>query len=106
MTCWALGTSPGEYRLNPPPPHPPAVGLRVVRPVRVERLRAPLPPAALRPGLTELEIEDVLSEKILFGEIREGDFVAVDVDGEGDDAKFTFTGDTQPRVPDALPAAN
>ena len=52
------------------------------------------------------EIENQLSEKILFGEIREGDFVAVDVDGEGDDAKFTFTGDTQPRVPDALPAAN
>jgi ATP-dependent Clp protease ATP-binding subunit ClpC len=30
----------------------------------------------------------------------------VDVDGEGDDAKFTFAGHTNPRIPDALPAAS
>jgi ATP-dependent Clp protease ATP-binding subunit ClpC len=50
------------------------------------------------------EVEDQLSEKILFGEIKAGDIVVVDVDGEGDDAKFTFEGTTKPRVPDALPA--
>ncbi|MET1155429.1 MAG: NDP-hexose 4-ketoreductase, partial [Arthrobacter sp.] len=52
------------------------------------------------------EIEDQLSEKILFGEIHAGDIVVVDVDGEGDDAKFTFAGHTNPRIPDALPAAS
>ena len=46
------------------------------------------------------EIEDHLSEKILFGEIGAGEIVTVDVenwDGEskGDDAKFVF--DTKPR---------
>jgi ATP-dependent Clp protease ATP-binding subunit ClpC len=51
------------------------------------------------------EIENQLSEKILFGEIHPGDIVVVDVDGEGDDAKFTFTGNTKPRIPDALPTA-
>ncbi len=49
------------------------------------------------------EIEDQLSEKILFGEIHAGDIIVVDVDGEGDDAKFTFDGNTTPRIPDALP---
>jgi ATP-dependent Clp protease ATP-binding subunit ClpC len=51
------------------------------------------------------EIEDQLSEKILFGEIHAGDIVLVDADGEGDDARFTFTGNTRPRIPEALPAA-
>ncbi|MCO4254038.1 ATP-dependent Clp protease ATP-binding subunit [Pseudarthrobacter cellobiosi] len=52
------------------------------------------------------EIEDQLSEKILFGEIHPGDIVVVDVNGEGDDAQFTFAGNTKPRIPDALPAAS
>src|SRR5687768_6777230 len=51
------------------------------------------------------EIEDQLSEKILFGELHPGDIVVVDVDGEGDDAKFTFAGNAKPSIPDALPAA-
>ena len=43
------------------------------------------------------EIEDALSEKILFDEIQPGQLVSVDVenwDGEGvgEDAKFTFSG--------------
>ncbi|WP_277452758.1 ATP-dependent Clp protease ATP-binding subunit [Janibacter sp. DB-40] len=38
------------------------------------------------------EIEDVLSEKILFGELHAGEIVAVDVEGEGKSAKFTFHG--------------
>ncbi|MDR1118374.1 MAG: ATP-dependent Clp protease ATP-binding subunit [Bifidobacteriaceae bacterium] len=36
------------------------------------------------------EIEDVLSEKILFGEIRAGERIEVDATGEGPDAKFVF----------------
>ena len=51
------------------------------------------------------EIEDQLSEKILFGELHAGDIVVVDVEGEGDDAKFTFAGNAKPIIPDALPAA-
>jgi ATP-dependent Clp protease ATP-binding subunit ClpC len=51
------------------------------------------------------EIEDQLSEKILFGELHAGDIVVVDVDGEGDDAQFTFAGNAKPRIPDALPTA-
>lgn len=49
------------------------------------------------------EIENQLSEKIIFGEIKPGQIIAVDVAGEGDDATFTFTGNTKPRIPDALP---
>lgn len=37
------------------------------------------------------EIEDMLSEKILFGEIENGDTVVVDVEGEDKERKFTFT---------------
>ncbi|MGH3886325.1 MAG: ATP-dependent Clp protease ATP-binding subunit [Pseudonocardiaceae bacterium] len=55
------------------------------------------------------EIEDQLSEKILFGEIEAGQIVIVDAedwDGEGptENARFTFRGAAKPlRVPDALP---
>jgi ATP-dependent Clp protease ATP-binding subunit ClpC len=61
------------------------------------------------------EIEDQLSEKILFGEIEPGQIVVVDVEGldanapEGsraadDKAKFTFRGEPKPvTVPDAPP---
>ncbi|HCE59998.1 ATP-dependent Clp protease ATP-binding subunit [Janibacter terrae] len=42
------------------------------------------------------EIEDVLSEKILFGELVSGDIVAVGVEGEGKEAVFTFTGAHKP----------
>ena len=38
------------------------------------------------------EIEDVLSEKILFGELKSGEIVAVDATGEGKDDTFTFEG--------------
>ena len=38
------------------------------------------------------EIEDPLSEKILFGEIRSGQIVRVDAEGEGESATFTFEG--------------
>ncbi|HEX7277924.1 MAG TPA: ATP-dependent Clp protease ATP-binding subunit, partial [Acidimicrobiales bacterium] len=57
------------------------------------------------------EIEDQLSEKILFGEIQPGQIIIVDVEGwdgeEGtstDKAKFTFRGEPKPaNVPDAPP---
>jgi len=55
------------------------------------------------------EIEDQLSEKILFGEIQPGQIVVVDVEGwdgesAGEDAKFTFRGEAKPGlVPDAPP---
>ncbi|MGP4021471.1 ATP-dependent Clp protease ATP-binding subunit [Saccharopolyspora sp. 5N708] len=57
------------------------------------------------------EIEDKLSEKILFGEIQPGQIVIVDVDGwdgEGadDKAHFTFRGEPKPSlVPDTPPVA-
>ncbi len=52
------------------------------------------------------EIEDSLSEKILFGELKAGQIVMVNVEGTGDDAKFTFKGVAKPQaVPDAPPAA-
>jgi ATP-dependent Clp protease ATP-binding subunit ClpC len=48
------------------------------------------------------EIEDSLSEKILFGDLRPGQIVIVDVDGSGETAKFTFNGVPKPEViPDA-----
>jgi ATP-dependent Clp protease ATP-binding subunit ClpC len=49
------------------------------------------------------EIEDVLSEKILFGEVRPGQIVLVDSSGEGDEAEFTFVGEQKAALPDSPP---
>ncbi len=57
------------------------------------------------------EIEDVLSEKILYGELKAGEFVLVDATGfDGEvwkDAAFTFAGskreETLPDIPDTPP---
>jgi ATP-dependent Clp protease ATP-binding subunit ClpC len=50
------------------------------------------------------EIEDMLSEKILFGELRPGSIVTIDTEGTGEEAKFTFSSRPKPdSVPD--PAA-
>ncbi|MFL6090555.1 MAG: ATP-dependent Clp protease ATP-binding subunit, partial [Aeromicrobium sp.] len=38
------------------------------------------------------EIEDSLAEKMLYGELRPGQIVLVDVEGEGPEATFTFRG--------------
>jgi ATP-dependent Clp protease ATP-binding subunit ClpC len=46
------------------------------------------------------EIEDTLAEKLLYGELTPGQIVLVDVQGEGKDATFTFTGTTKAPVPD------
>jgi ATP-dependent Clp protease ATP-binding subunit ClpC len=47
------------------------------------------------------EIEDSLSERILFGELKAGEIIVVDVEGEAADAKFTFTGATKATMPDS-----
>ncbi|PPK63543.1 ATP-dependent Clp protease ATP-binding subunit [Actinokineospora auranticolor] len=56
------------------------------------------------------EIEDQLSEKILFGEIEPGQIIITDVEGwdgeeaSADKAHFVFRGEPKPtRVPDSLP---
>ena len=46
------------------------------------------------------EIEDALSEKILFGELKAGEIIVVDVEGEGTEAKFTFAGSPKALLPD------
>jgi ATP-dependent Clp protease ATP-binding subunit ClpC len=47
------------------------------------------------------EIEDPLSERILFSELKAGEIVVVDVDGDGPDATFTFTGAPKATLPDS-----
>lgn len=49
------------------------------------------------------EIEDILSEKILFGELRPGHIVVVDTEGEGEEKKFTFRGEEKVTVADTPP---
>lgn len=47
------------------------------------------------------EIEDSLSERILFSELKPGEIVLVDVEGEGETATFTFTGTPRALTPDS-----
>jgi ATP-dependent Clp protease ATP-binding subunit ClpC len=47
------------------------------------------------------EIEDALSERILFSELKSGEIIVVDVEGEGAEAKFTFTGEAKAITPDS-----
>jgi len=47
------------------------------------------------------EIEDALSERILFSELKAGEIVVVDVEGEDADAKFTFKGSAAVSTPDS-----
>ncbi|MFW0118736.1 ATP-dependent Clp protease ATP-binding subunit [Rothia sp. P5764] len=51
------------------------------------------PSMGARPLRREMQrnLEDPLSEKILFGEIKPGEKITVDTEGEGDLAKFTFS---------------
>jgi len=49
------------------------------------------------------EIEDVLAEKMLFGEVGPGQIVLVGVDGEGPEAGFTFKGSVKGELPDSPP---
>lgn len=47
------------------------------------------------------EIEDALSERILFGELKAGEIIVVDVEGEGAEAIFTFKGAPKVETPDS-----
>jgi ATP-dependent Clp protease ATP-binding subunit ClpC len=49
------------------------------------------------------EIEDVMAEKMLFGEIGPGQIVLVDIEGEGPTATFTFKGQKVSALPDMPP---
>jgi ATP-dependent Clp protease ATP-binding subunit ClpC len=49
------------------------------------------------------EIEDMLSEKILFGELGPGQIVVVGTEGEGEGETFTFTGEQKTPLPAAPP---
>ena len=49
------------------------------------------------------DIEDPLSEKMLFGELEPGSIVLIDVTGEGADREFTFTATPKATMPDAPP---
>ncbi|MBC7630849.1 AAA family ATPase, partial [Aeromicrobium sp.] len=53
------------------------------------------------------EIEDVMAEKLLYGEIRPGQLVLVGVEGEGIEAVFTFEGraKAEPELPEVPPPA-
>jgi ATP-dependent Clp protease ATP-binding subunit ClpC len=46
------------------------------------------------------EIEDSLSERILFGELKAGEIIVVDVEGVGAEAIFTFKGAPKASLPD------
>ncbi len=46
------------------------------------------------------EIEDVLSEKILFGDLKAGQIVVIDVEGEEGSESFKFTGLSKEVLPD------
>jgi ATP-dependent Clp protease ATP-binding subunit ClpC len=50
------------------------------------------------------EIEDVLSEKILYGTLKPGEIIVADTEGEGEAEKFVFRGEPKPnQVPDSPP---
>ncbi|HLS43931.1 MAG TPA: ATP-dependent Clp protease ATP-binding subunit, partial [Ornithinicoccus sp.] len=49
------------------------------------------------------EIEDALSEKILYGELVPGQIVLVDATAEDKSGEFSFTGADKSRTPDTLP---
>jgi ATP-dependent Clp protease ATP-binding subunit ClpC len=46
------------------------------------------------------EIEDPMSEKMLFGDLKPGEIVIVDVEGEGEDAKFNMRGEFKGELSD------
>ena len=49
------------------------------------------------------EIEDVLAEKMLYGEVGPGQIVLVDIEGEGAQREFTFKGQKVSALPDVPP---
>jgi ATP-dependent Clp protease ATP-binding subunit ClpC len=51
------------------------------------------------------DIEDILSEKILYGELQAGQIVVVDVENVDNEDRFVFRGEIKPIAPDAPPVA-
>jgi ATP-dependent Clp protease ATP-binding subunit ClpC len=49
------------------------------------------------------EVEDVLAEKMLYGEVGPGQIVLVDVEGEDTEMQFTFRGTQKSELPDLPP---
>ena len=49
------------------------------------------------------DIEDVLSEKILYGDLKAGSIVLVDAIGEGKEREFVFSGTPKTALPDSPP---
>jgi ATP-dependent Clp protease ATP-binding subunit ClpC len=49
------------------------------------------------------DLEDVLAEKILYGDLKPGQIVLVDADADGMDAGFVFRGTPKAQLPDDLP---
>jgi len=49
------------------------------------------------------EVEDAMAEKILFGDLKAGHIVVVDVEGEGKNARFTFRDAAKAELPDTPP---
>lgn len=49
------------------------------------------------------DLEDPLSEKMLFGDLLPGNIVVVDVEGEGDSRQFTFVSTPREVLPDSPP---
>jgi ATP-dependent Clp protease ATP-binding subunit ClpC len=66
----------------------------------VERGYDPLLGARPLRRVIQREIEDGLSERILFGELKPGEIIVVDVEGEGAEAAFTFKGAPKATLPD------
>ncbi|MEY3711102.1 MAG: hypothetical protein RLZZ99_923, partial [Actinomycetota bacterium] len=47
------------------------------------------------------EIEDALSEKILFGDVKSGQIILIDIEGEEGKETFTFKGMPKETLPDS-----
>jgi ATP-dependent Clp protease ATP-binding subunit ClpC len=87
------------------------MGLELTQPAKVllaEKGYDPVLGARPLKRAIQREIEDVLSEKILFGELKPGEVVVVDGQGEGILGEFTFRGEhkaDRPAEPVAVGAA-
>jgi ATP-dependent Clp protease ATP-binding subunit ClpC len=83
------------------------MGLEVTQPAKLLLAKRGYDPVlGARPlrRTIQREIEDSLSEQILFGTLKAGQIVVVDVEGEDEEAKFTFRGEEKPvALPDAPP---
>ncbi|MDP4014423.1 MAG: ATP-dependent Clp protease ATP-binding subunit [Candidatus Nanopelagicales bacterium] len=49
------------------------------------------------------DIEDPLSEQVLFGQVKPGSIIVVGVEGEGESREFTFKSEPKAELPDAPP---